>query len=252
MTRTLDPNALVSLPRMDANQTAVLAQQLEAAALDEHGNPHVVSDVIKDALADVSTDRGALQAELGAEPDENLVRAIDKREDNAIAAIILILLGWSRVGGQHPLGDLAVEVGGYLGVADGLNFINIRPRDEYGIVDTKLKTIVRENLEGKITTLGLMPLLTHLREVHEEYGAVLGMTQPIPAEERAVVRARYNTLQDSIRHYVGAVLGSVQRKKPETKVLADALLRPLIEWRSNPVTKKAVEEAPAEPGKTPV
>lgn len=242
MARILESTAVIALPRLDANQATVLAQQLEAAALDEAGNTRVLPEAVAEALGDVKTDRAALQDTLGSEPGPGEVKAIDKLEDNAIAALILILLGWSRVHGQFGLGDVAAEVGAHLGVEDGLAFINLRPRDEYGIVDTKLKTITRENLEPKLDELGLTPLLGHLRAVHEQYGKVLGMVHSVPGEEPAAVRTRLDALTDSLRHYVAAVLGSVQRKKPATKELADALLRPLAEWKPDPVKKAPKEE----------
>ena len=237
MARTLESTSVIALPRLDANQAAVLAQQLEAAALDEAGNARVLPEAVAEALGDVKTDRAALQDSLGSEAGPVEIKAIDKLEDNAIAALILILLGWSRVRGQFELGDVAAAVGERIGVEDGLAFINRRPRDEYGIVDTKLKTITRENLDGKLSQLGLGPLLVHLHDVHAQYGKALGMVHSVPAEERAAVRTRLDTLTDSLRHYVAAVLGSVQRKKPATKELADALLRPLAEWQDDPVKK---------------
>ncbi|MDC3958505.1 hypothetical protein [Polyangium jinanense] len=241
MTRLLESNSVIALPRLDANQAMVLAQQLTAAALDEKGDPRPLPEAVEEALGDVKEDRAALQDVLGPQAQGD-VRAIDKLEDNAIAALILILAGWSRVRGQLDLGDIAVEVGTHVGVEDGLGFINMRPRDEYGIVDTKLNTITRENLDGKLEKLGLGPLLAHLREVHEQYGKALGMVHAVPGEERAVVRPRLDALTDSLRHYVTAVLGSVQRKKPATKELADALLRPLTTWQADPVRKAPKEE----------
>jgi hypothetical protein len=244
MTRALESTSVIALPRLDANQATVLAQQFEAAALDENGQPRVLPEAVQEALGDVKADRGALQDVLGSEPLPSDVRAIDKLEDNAIAALILILAGWSRVRGQLGLGSVAAEVGAHLGVEDGLAFINVRPRDEYGIVDTKLKTITREKLEDKLADLGLAPLLAHLNEVHTQYGKALGMAHSVPAEERAAVRTRLDTLTDSLRHYVAAVLGSVQRKKPATKELADALLRPLATWQDDPA-KKATKDGGA-------
>ncbi|MRG94000.1 hypothetical protein [Polyangium spumosum] len=248
MARILDSTTVVPLPRLDANQATVLAQQLEAAARDEAGHPRILPDTVQDALDDVKVDRAALQDTLGSEPQTGEVRTVDKMEDNAAAALILILLGWSRVRGQFGLGDVAVEVGAHLGVEDGLGFINMRPRDEYGVVDTKLKTITRENLEGKLDDLGLGPLLAHLRQVHEQYGKVLGMVHTVPVEERAAVRTRLDALTDSLKHYVTAVLGSVKRKQPATKELADTLLRPLVMWEDDPVKKAAKEEVPAGSG----
>ena len=250
MTRTLESTSVIALPRLDANQAVVLAQQIEAATLDENGNARALPEAVTEALGDVTSDRSTLQDVLGPEAPTGEVRALDKLEDNAIAALILILAGWSRVRGQFELGDVAAELGAHLGVEEGLGFINMRPRDEYGVVDTKLKTITREKLEPKLTQIGLAPLLVHLREVHEQYGKALGMVHSVPVEERPAVRPRLDALTDSLRHYVAAVLGSVQRKKPATKELADALLRPLTTWQTTPV-KKAAKESGAAGGVEP-
>jgi len=248
MTRIIDPHALVSLPRLDANQAVVLALALEAAALDENKQPLVLPESVSAALVEVKADRESLQDTLGGSDPEKL-GPLDKQEDNAIAALILVLLGWSRVKDQFDLGAVAASVGNALGADDGLGFINIRPRDEYGVIETKLKTIERENLEPKLDSLGLAPLLAHLRDVHAAYGKALGLTQPLPAE-RSAIRARYDALHESLREYIAAVMGSRQRKKPETKALADALLRPLVEWRPDAPPKPSKDATPPAPPTT--
>jgi len=250
MTRSLDPNALITLPRLDANQAVVLALQFEGAATDETGKPRDLPEPIAEALADVKADRAALQDAMSKAPESDDVRVTDKLEDNAIAALLLILTGWSRVRGQLELGDVAAKVAEYLGAQDGLGFINLRARDEYGVVDTKLKTIDREKLEPMLGDLGLAPLLAHLRDVHARYGAALGMTQALPVEQHGAVRAVYDALLDSLKHYVGAVVGSVQRKKPATKALADTLLGPLASWKSDAPRKTTKDEAET-PGTAP-
>ncbi|MDI1429919.1 hypothetical protein [Polyangium sorediatum] len=76
------------------------------------------------------------------------------------------------------------------------------------------------------------------------------MVHSVPAEERTAVRPRLDTLTDSLRHSVAAVLGSAQRKKPAMKELADALLRPLTAWQATP-GKKAAKESGAAGGVEP-
>lgn len=247
MARDFDLNNLIALPQANANQLQVLGQQLEAAARDGQGNPLVLPEAVQVALDDVVVERAALQEVLAPEPDSPEVRALDKLEDNAVAALILILVAWSRVKGQLPEGELAAGLAAQLGAEQGLAFINIKPRDEFGVVDTKLKAIDAKQLEPQLAQLGLGPLLAHLRDVHGRYGAALGITQAQPAEEQGKVRARYEALREAIKHYVGAVIGSVQRKKPETKALADTLLRPLVSWRSDQPRQSPKGEGEGEP-----
>ena len=242
MTRTFEPNDLISLPRLDANQAAVLAQQLEAAALDDQGSPRVLPEAVQSALDDVKTDRAALQEALGGAPTASDLRAIDRLEDDAIAALFVLIEAWARLAGQIPEGDIARSVGERLGVDEGLAFVNLAPREEWGVVETKLQVIEREQLDAQLAQLGAAPLLAHLRAVHARYGEATGATKASKAPDTALVRGRYDALRTSLRHYAAAVAGSVQRKKPETQALAEALLKPLASWPSRRKRGRAAGE----------
>ncbi|MSP62589.1 MAG: hypothetical protein EXR72_20115 [Myxococcales bacterium] len=73
-------------------------------------------------------------------------------------------------------------------------------------------TLQKENLDPKLKLLGLEPLRRHLHKVQIEYGKVTGTTAPLATPDSPQVKVRQTALHDSIRHYAGAVIGSVQRK----------------------------------------
>jgi hypothetical protein len=91
-------------------------------------------------------------------------------------------------------------------------------------------------------------MLAYLQKVHAHYGQVVGATQP-KVVESPQVREKLDALLASMRQYVTSVAGSVRKKMPATKTLADALLKPLTEWTSAPPKPKAPKTpaTPAEP-----
>lgn len=243
MARSVEPSDIISLPRVNAHGAISLAQGLESATRDEAGKTYKLSEPVKAALEDMNEDRAALQEALGAPAaPAPVVREADILEDNAVGALVDVLRGWSRVAGQIPQGDVADKLLTRL-FSGGLGFLNDKPVEEHAQVDTRLKIIESENLGADIAQLGATPLLSHLKKTHQRYGEVTGATKPKAAPESPEVRAKLDALLESIRHYVGAVVGSIVRKKPETKALAERLLLPLTTWESS----RSKAKAPAPP-----
>lgn len=232
MKRTFNPTHFTTLPRLDANGAAVLAQSLETAATrDENGAPLVLPEPVAAALADMHTARLSLQEVLTSAPDpEPELRSRALQEGAAIGAFYDMCTGWRRLAGRVSQGDVAAMLIARL-FSDGLSFVNSSPKNVWGVVETKLKIIERENLEPQIAQLGATPVLAHLREVHARFGQVTGATGLLRADEPAQVRTVRQDLEGSMRLYVVAVAGSIQRRRPETQALAEMLLRPLLEWR---------------------
>ena len=220
------------MPRLDANAACVLASSLEAATLDEKGKPRKLPESVKAAFEDLTEDRNALRDALGAPPPPApVLRDADLLEDNAVGAFADLLKAWARLAGRVPQGDIAAQLHERL-FKDGLGFLNLTAREEWGIVEGKLQTIAREKLDPQVDKLGAAPMLAYLREVHDAYGRATGATQAPSAVESPEIRAKYDALLGSIRHYAGAVVGSIIRRRPETRELAEVLLRPLSEWKS--------------------
>ncbi|MCK6588615.1 MAG: hypothetical protein L6Q76_13645, partial [Polyangiaceae bacterium] len=214
---------------------------LESATLDPDNNnkPRKLSASIRAALDDVIEDREALQEVLGSAPAAEPERKeADRREDAAIGALYDLLRAWARVAGEIPEGDIAARLLAHLKEEEGLSFINWPLEREWSAVETRLQIIAREKLEPELEKLGAAPILKHLRAVHKHYGEIAGTTKAAAPAEPANVRERRDILLDSIRHYVGAVAGSVMRKQPETRNLANLLLKPLTEWKSRSPRKR--------------
>jgi len=248
MARTFDPAEIIDLPRLDANEAHTLASALESAALDDDQKPITLPEAVQSALDEVKSDKAALLLVLGGtattKPE---LRIIDRREDKAIRAVYKLCEAWEELAGEIPEGDIGRELVDRIFGDTGLGFINHRPVKEWAVVDAKLGVIDNEGLEPKFAALGATPMLAHLRKVHALYGEATGATKLKTPPESAQVREKRDTLLDSIRYYVGAVMGSVQRSKPATKTLADRLLSPLATW-TPPAPRKAAEK-PAEPPK---
>jgi hypothetical protein len=242
MARSFNPNDLIALPNVDADGAVALAQSLESASLDPENNnkPRKLPTAVRAALDDVIEDRKTLQEVLGSAPaPEPEKKEADRKEDAAVGALYDLLRAWARVEGEIPEGDIAARLLAHLKDNEGTSFINWPLEREWSAVETRLQTITREKLEPEFEKLGATPILKHLRAVHKRYGEVVGTTKATAAVESPKVRESRDTVLDSIRHYVGAVAGSVLRKQPETRDLADLLLKPLTEWKSRSPRKKS-------------
>jgi hypothetical protein len=123
---------------------------------------------------------------------------------------------------------------------DGLEFVNWKVEKEWAIVHSKIAIIdtQEEGILPILQSLGAMPILEHLRKVHATYGNTIGTTQ-VP-EESPAVREKRDALLESMRIYVVRVSASVEPDDPGTKERADALLRPLMQWRGNPSAPRPV------------
>ena len=247
MERSLDPSDLIVLPRLSAHAALSLARSLASATQDENNKPIKLSEPVKAALDDMLVQGEALAGAIGAKPAQApAVREADILEDMAVGALADVLRGWARLAGQIPEGDVARDLDRRL-FGDGLLFLNSKPIEEHAAVESRLQVIETEGLDKAIAQLGGAPLLKHLKKVHQQYGKVTGATRALAAPDSPEIREKLDDLLSSIRHYAGAVIGSVVRKKPETQKLADKLLLPLTTWKSaKPKSKAAPPEGGAQ------
>src|SRR5262249_26695822 len=155
------------------------------------------------------------------------IQKVDREEDASIAALQNLLAAHARLADYTPEGALARTVGDRLFPNNDLSFINLKASDEWAVVESKLATITRDHLEADIIKLGGESSLKHLRKVHKRYGVVTGATKPADPSDAPGIGDCLGALLESIRCFVVAVSGSVQRKKPKTRELADQLLKPL-------------------------
>ena len=241
MPRKYNPVDMVALPRMNAPSAVALAQLIEAVALEKEMQKRLKPYAsVTEVVAEVTADREALQRELGIAGQAGsprVVKQADRREDNAAGAIHDVLDGWARLAGEIPLGDVAKKLYDILFGDEGLAFTQLEVKQEWAVVDTKLKLIVAEKLGGDFESLGMTPLVEHMRKVHAAYGIAVGTTQVAEEDEPPRVREARETLLDSIRRYVLRAASIVNRTKPETAKLAVDLKKPVVEWRGLEVAR---------------
>ena len=98
-----------------------------------------------------------------------------------------------------------------------------------------------------LASLGGTPFLTHLRAVHATYGAAAGVTQVAPEIDAPKVRAALDALTAAMRRYVVRVASSVDESSPRSEARAEALLKPITTWVSDPVAKAPAVVPPITP-----
>ncbi|WP_282416615.1 hypothetical protein [Polyangium sp. 15x6] len=241
MSRTFTPVDLVQLPRVDSNGAIALASAVESAASKYNDLPASVTE----AVAQIVADRIVVHQALAKTPGGLVtVKEADRRVDKVGGALHDICAAWASLAEFLPQGEDAQVLMDRV-FADGRKFVNLKVKEEWAAVETKLATIDREGLGASIDAIGATPVLGLLRQMQAVYGAVIGTTE-VP-EEAPEVRESKDTLLDSIRAYVIQVAGTIKRGKPETAARADALLRPVREWESTKPSKEKAgsEEAPA-------
>ena len=235
MSRTYSPIDLVQLPRVDANGAVALASAIEAAAVPFNDLPQPITD----ELAHIVLDRQILLKALAKTPAGAVtVKEADRRVDKVAGALHDIAAAWASLAEFMAEGQDAQIIMDRV-FSDGRRFINLKVKEEWAAIETKLATVDREALLPKVQAIGAGPVLALLKQFQTTYGAVIGTTQAI--EEAPEVRDSKDALLDSIRTYVIQVAGSVKRGKPETAARADALLRPVREWESIRHTKEKPE-----------
>jgi hypothetical protein len=222
------------LPSLDASGALAMARTLETTAGAVSGlAPPILSN-----LAAMRQDREALEHELGliaVSPAE--IKTAHHEEGLPIRALFGILGGWALLEDRLPEAEAAEVLQEHL-FPEGIGFINLPAKQEWALIESKLKSVEEHKLEPAFQQLGLAPLLAHLRKVHAHFGEVTGTTKPAEQGDSPKVRAALLDLITSIRHYGSAVVGSVERRKPETAALAESLLEPITSWRATQRPRK--------------
>jgi len=246
MARSYSAGSLVALPRLNAISAARLLTELISAAKDE-----------KKLLAPIAAARDALTPaydtltiEIGKRisgegKETPVVRAADAVEDNAFGAFFDWLSSFARLPGERH--DEAAQAQAVLDslFADGLEFLKIRPADEWQEAETRLKLLAdaAKGHEKAIVKLGGKPFLDELAVAHKEYGQALGITVVKPVVDSPAIREALSDAIDELRAYVLTVSAHVKKKDAATAEMAARLLAPLIHWRDTPVKTGSSSDA---------
>lgn len=261
--RSLTTVDLVALPKMKGRELLALVRAIVAIArATKHLPAHVRS-----ALEDIEGEIPAMVTALGPAAKRPAVslKVADREEDNAVGALVDFVTVWTRLPeAKYPeqvrVGRESLEV---LLEGKGLEFLVLKPIVEHSEVQRRIDGLAERGLDAEIRKLGGDAFLDHLAETHEVYGPVTGATRNVPEAESAVVRDASSALTETLRTYVVRVVGLIDRKHPETRDLAAALLQPLSSWTSNasgandvdaeedPVTPPAPSPTPANDATAP-
>jgi hypothetical protein len=252
-TRSISADTLVSLPRLSGISTARLAHELLSAAKAESTLPlSIIPD--RDELTVVLE---ALHVELakrvsGEGEDTPRVGAADRVEDNAFGALFAWLSAWARLPvAQHPEVVMATTVLQSV-FAGGLTFLTVKPANEWQEAEIRLRLITEKGHDKTIEQLGGRPFLDHLATAHKAYGEVLGITAVKQAVETPAIRVARDAAAEVIRGYVLRVVALVRKSDPQSEVLSQRLLAPIVNWRESPAKAGAPVEAVAPVETSPV
>ena len=249
MPRTFSSTDLVQLPRLDAHEAVALASSVEAGCVGPATGKRdkKLAATLIEVVDEIATDRAALQAAVAkavAPPTPTGIRAADRLEDRAVKALIGLFEAWANIDEEQPLGALGARLNDQIFGSEGRSITQLPVKQEWAVVDSKLRLIEEQKLDAEIAQLGGTAILAHLKKVHIAYGLAVGTTKTPDAPESPDVAEKLAALLDSLRSYIVRVAGLVSRKRPETQALAERLLKPITNWVSPKPAAKAQKPAP--------
>ena len=236
---------VVTLPRMDITMTVALAESLNAAASAEEQNAALAPPIAEsrsDMNGSCDLAKQAIAAS-GLKPGLSL-GAIDTHTDLVFKAHRLILQGWALLSEHLPQGKEAEKLLAQL-YSDGLKATQMIGKKQWVTLQSRVEAVKAAGLDQALNQLGSGPVWTLFLDAQDQYGKLIGATEI--QEEAPEIAASRNALQDAIRYYILQVSASVHPKKPETLKRADALRKPLTDWKS-PKTGENKKESPVPPG----
>ena len=250
MGREISIQSMVTLPRLNGAEAAALAERLVTQADAEKGEGLPV--FLARPLERVVSAAGALKGVL--QPKEAVESGVRTAADRAVDDAWRGLSVWLGAMAGMPDGaseDLpALRKLNEMLFGDGLSFIILSYQEEWVQSETRLQAVDAGDYGSVIERAGGAPFLAAVRETHANYGEVLGITAPVQAEESPEVRSRMLDLTASLRTYVAKVAAYADPEEPGSEALSQALLRPLVQWRS-PRSNRTADTDDASPDSPP-
>ena len=249
MNRTRSLSALIHLPRMNMLLATSVAIALQAAAA---ADPQL-SLMLARALKDLKAAQQALQAFMVRRQFADRKRGRVKKAYQEIRAawrsFYLFLKGITELpeskGGANVA--RAKHIYGKL-FGNGLSFLGASAPLVWAPSSTRLRGLVEDHQDA-VEAMGGGFVLQVLREVHDEYGKIVGITAPLVREEKEESGLDLlRNLLDQIRIYILQVHAWAEFA-PENRARAQMLLKPIQELiedrkRSKPTKKNETKEGP--------
>ncbi len=250
MTRSLTADDIVQLPRLSANEAAVLSTELLNEAASHKTKKHGLPAAIEPSRKRLENAKSGLDAALApVEPtglDPKLQVLADRTIDNAWSATFDWLRGWTKLpAAKH--GAEAKALFTVLFPGESLSFTQRPYKVEWQESQTRLAAIESNAHDKTFKNLGGEAFLHHIKEAQKNYGAALGITvrKAAPAEPPSV-RPALDAVLSALRVYVNKATAYSDPEIDGSAELASALLAPLANWQSR-VTNSGVGPTPTEP-----
>ncbi|MFO0762163.1 MAG: hypothetical protein U0359_37335 [Byssovorax sp.] len=233
----LSSDDLIQLPRFDAIGAVTLGERLlDVPTLGELPRP---IQKVRDDLAlclDALRRANALRAAEMRALDPEAAAASDEGLDLCWTALFEWLTGFSKLPDGTPQAEEARTLLAEL-FPEGLGFLRLPYEIEWSESEGRLLRIAEEPLGDRIRALGGQPFLDALGAAHRDYGKVLGLRRKAAGKAPAVhasVQEALAAFTAALRAYAVRVTAQVEVEEAETATLANALLEPLLTWRSGP------------------
>lgn len=233
----LSSEDLIQLPRFDSTGAVALGDRLLAVPVTvELPRPiHKAREDMAQALAALRTATAARLAEADR-ADPEAAASSDDALDNAWTALFEWLTGFSKLPDGTPQAEEARTLLAEL-YPEGLAFIELPYELEWSESDGRLRRLADEPLGDRVRALGGQPFLEALTTAHRDYGKVLGLRRKGAGKgivSQPALHDALATFTSALRIYALKVTAHVDVEEAETAELANALLKPLLSWRSGP------------------
>jgi hypothetical protein len=234
-----DPAPYMRPPRLDVRQAVSLSIAL-LSALPKNAGPSTKKAArrLRSAAQDLQTAWSHRQRAASPRPTEK-VKA-DRRIDGAWGALKARLeaYGWLPAD-FYPRAPRAEELVASV-FPTGLDFLTLPMNEEWFESNERLKRIKNENLDAEIDALAGPEFLVEVRAAHEQYGAVLGITQAqsLPPDS-TVLLGPLRAVVAAMGDYLLQIIASVDREAPETIESARKALLPVDRFREDALRRAA-------------
>lgn len=239
---------IISLPRLGTAGAVALGQGVITAAKLQADLPPLIMNRLTQLEAAYAELHEALSEQERVLPDPSLARSADLAEDQAWSAFHDWLQGWTKLPAANAEKARAMYP---VLFPSRLKFTKLQYKLEWAEADARLTRIGSEGFDRIIEGLGGKPLLDHLRQTHNAYGAALGITAQGADPSTIALREPLDRFLTKLRAYVLAVAAHADEADELSVTLTESLLLPLHQWKSRPADTSSASP-PTSPAAAPV
>ncbi len=259
MTRSYLATDIIVLPRLSVSDAVALATALLARATDAGELPAPIRKAVDQTTPRLSHLRDLVR---GNAETQSLSPAVLRSADRDLDAAWAALSDFTKAFARLPLEANQTLAADSRSVRDalfydGLRFLQRKFREQWVESQTRLDIIESRALGDVIERLGGSTILATIRQAHDRYGEVLGITAEAVERGPSVVADALSALRDGLRRYVLQVAAHVDPDDPATQALAESLLEPLARWQDapaagnrndSPIGDESGDDAPVDDG----